>query len=223
MNTNNFYIFLFISAVFFSACNNTAKKPAEEVIEQISKIDTSLLIGSWEDQSESALHFTLRSDGTAQSDNMTTLLYSKWEVKNNLLYLVAESVGNGISYVDTMLYEIQQLDEHQLLLKRDDLISTFKKGPSSSILKGHYIYGHEVRSFSPCGSAKKFWIIDKTEELKNRYERAIEQQGQDTAIFVEIEIIDKGKANDGFARNYESVYEVVKILNITEKGNKDCE
>lgn len=115
MIVNNIFITLCIIIVLTVSCNHT------------SNIDSHLLIGSWEDQSESALHFSLFSDGTAQSDNMKTLLYKKWELKNNLLYLVAESIGNRVSSVDTMVYEIQQLDENRLILKQDDLISTYKK------------------------------------------------------------------------------------------------
>lgn len=127
MNTKNIFIILLLSVISFTSCNTTSKKSTDDVIEKMSNIDTSLLIGSWEDQSESALHFSLFSDGTAQSDNMKTLLYSHWEVKKNQLYLVAESIGNGVSSVDTLVYEIQQLDEDKLVLKQEDLISIYKK------------------------------------------------------------------------------------------------
>ncbi len=192
------------------------------MVEQTSTIDTNLLIGSWEDQSESALNFSLLSDGTAQSDNMETLVYQRWEVKNNQLYLVAESIGNRVSSIDTMVYEIQQLDENQLVLKRDNLVSTYKKASKTTVLKGHYIYGHEVRSFSPCGGDKKIWISGKTEKLKNLHDELTVDQKPYTPIFVEIEIIDKGKSDDGFAADYESVYEVVEILKTAKTTEGDC-
>lgn len=103
------------------------KKSKDNLEEQKSTIDTKLLVGSWEDQSESALNFSLLSDGTAQSDNMETLVYKQWNVKNNQLYLVAESIGNRTSSIDTMVYDIQQLDENQMVLKRDELIFTYKR------------------------------------------------------------------------------------------------
>ena len=86
-----------------------------------------MLIGSWKDQSPSLLHFSLYADGTAQSDNMETLLYQKWEVKNNQLYLTAESIENGNSFIDTVVYDIQKLDENQLILKQDKMIFEYKK------------------------------------------------------------------------------------------------
>lgn len=135
MNIKNIFTIAFLSGMLFASCNSVGEKSEENLVEQTSTIDTNLLIGSWEDQSESALHFTLLSDGTAQSDNMETLVYQQWEMKNNQLYLIAESIGNRVSSIDTMVYEIQQLDENQLVLKRDNLVSTYKKASKTTVLK----------------------------------------------------------------------------------------
>lgn len=127
MNIKNIFTIALISGTLFTSCNNDPKKSKDNLEEQKSTIDTKLLVGSWEDQSESALNFSLLSDGTAQSDNMETLVYKQWNVKNNQLYLVAESIGNRTSSIDTMVYDIQQLDENQMVLKRDALIFTYKR------------------------------------------------------------------------------------------------
>ncbi len=58
---------------------------------------------------------------------METLLYQKWEVKNNQLYLTGESVGNGNSSIDTTVYEIQKLDENEMILKQGEIIFEYKK------------------------------------------------------------------------------------------------
>ncbi|WP_084668426.1 lipocalin family protein [Arenibacter nanhaiticus] len=50
---------------------------------QSSTVDKELLVGSWKDSSEFALHFTLFKDGSASSDNMKTLLHRTWEVQEN--------------------------------------------------------------------------------------------------------------------------------------------
>ena len=127
MNIKNIFTIALISGTLFTSCNNDPKKSKDNLEEQKSTIDIKLLVGSWEDQSESALNFSLLSDGTAQSDNMETLVYKQWNVKNNQLYLVAESIGNRTSSIDTMVYDIQQLDENQMVLKRDELIFTYKR------------------------------------------------------------------------------------------------
>lgn len=227
MNIKTIFSILFASVLLFTSCHNSSKESASDtsdtMVNQMSSIDTGLLIRSWKDQSKSALHFSLFSDGTAQSDNMKTLLYRHWILKNNQLYLIAESIGNGVSFVDTMVYDIEQLDENQLVLKQDDVTSTYKKESKSIVLEGAFIYGHEVRSFTPCGSDKQFWVLDKTEQLKNRYEELTANQDAYTPIFVEIEVVDQGKAEDGFAADYDGVYEVIKVLKIKESENNDCE
>jgi len=74
------------------------------------------------------LHFSINADGTAKSDNMETLLYQKWEVKNNQLYLTAESIGNGSSSTNTAVYEIQKLNKNQMILKQGEMLFEYKKG-----------------------------------------------------------------------------------------------
>lgn len=34
---------------------------------------------------------------------------------------------------------------------------------TSKILRGHLVWGHEVRTFTECGSSETGWIIDKTD------------------------------------------------------------
>src|SRR6187551_2301968 len=132
MNLKNILTLVLVSGLFLISCKSTKKKSDEDFTdqkktEQKSTIDTSYLIGSWEEQSEKALHFTLYADGTAQSDNTATLLYQKWSVKDDQLFLVAKNVGNKQTYIDTIVYSIQALNDSALILKRGDLILTYKK------------------------------------------------------------------------------------------------
>ena len=64
--------------------------------------------------------------------------------------------------------------------------------------------------------------MDKTGKLKNLYSQFTKNKKAYAPIFVEIEIIDKGKAEDGYAAEYESTYEVINILEARELSNKDC-
>lgn len=245
MNFKNILTLVLVSGLFLISCKNTKKNSDEDFTdqkktEQKSINEASHLIGSWEDQSEKALHFTLYADGTAQSDNMATLLYQKWSVKGNQLYLVSKSIGNGNSSIDTTVYEIQKLNKNQMILKREDLILEYKKvnkkngaiqngvdatapEKKSKIVSGKLILGHEVRSFRPCGSDKAFWISDKTGELKELYYGLTAGKEPYTPIFAKIEFIDKGKAKEGFPADYESVYEVVNVLKTRKISDKDCE
>ncbi len=84
--------------------------------------------------------------------------------------------------------------------------------PNFKTLKGKLKWGHEVRSFKPCGSEKEFWVSDKTGKLENSYMELTKGEKSYTPIFAEIQFIDNGTANDGFPADYESVYEVVSII-----------
>lgn len=227
--------------LFVTSCGNLQKNTNinHDKAEQTASIDTSFLIGSWEDQSKNALNFTLYADGTAQSDNMTTLLYQQWYLKDNKLLLVAKSVGNKQSFIDTITYSIQKSNNSELNLKRGDLILNYKKvnkndesiqsednkislGQKSKILKGQLILGHEARTFKPCGSDKTFWVLDKTGKLKELYTELTKHKKPYTPIFAEIEVIEKGRVKEGFPADYESMYEIIKVLKTRNISNEDC-
>ena len=244
MNFRNLLTVLLGSGLLITSCQNTNKDANQDhtdhsKIEKSAVADTNSLIGSWEDQSEKAMHFTLHADGTAQSDNMATLLYQQWSVKNNQLSLVAKSVGNKQTHIDTIVYSIQKLNDSELIMKRGDAILAYKKvskkneadqnegttllDKKSNILDGELTLGHEVRTFKPCGSDKTFWVSDKTGKLKELYAKLTAGKKPYTPIFTEIEVIDKGKAKEGFPAGYESVYEVVNVLKARNISGKDCE
>ncbi len=85
------------------------------------------MIGSWLDSSKAALHFSMFEDGTARSDNMSTLLYEKWRLEGNKLILTAKSIGNKNSSVDDEVYEIKKLTDKKMILKNGDYSLEFIK------------------------------------------------------------------------------------------------
>lgn len=216
------------------SCKNQQK---DININQVSEsketgLSTNYLIGSWVDQSKTALDFSLYEDGTAKSDNMATLLYQQWYEKDNQLLIIAESIGNKQSFIDTIAYSIERINSNELVLKRGDLILNYERVDETNktiqngekqILKGRLVFGHESRVFMPCESDKTFWISDKTGELKDLYTELTKDEKPYTPIFAEIEVVDKGKAKEGFPLDYESVYEITKILNTRNTTDKDCE
>ncbi len=90
-------------------------------------INEELLLGSWLDTSESALHFSMFKDGTACSDNMATLLYEKWKLEGTNLILTVQSIGNGSSSTGEEVYEIQTLTEKKMSLRNRESVFTFVK------------------------------------------------------------------------------------------------
>lgn len=245
MNYRNLFTILWAGVSLLFSCQNTNQN-ANQDIKDHSKNEasvntgTSFIIGSWEDQSAKALNFTLYADGKAQSDNMATLLYQQWYVKGNQLFLVAKSIGNKHTSVDTIAYAIQKLNDSTLTLIRGDLILNYKKvnknnatiqnekkksfsEEKSRTLKGQLTLGHEANVFKPCGSDKTFWVVDKTGKLKEMYTHLTTGKKPYTPIFAAIEVIDNGKAKEGFPADYESTYEVVNVLETRNISGNDCE
>ncbi|GAL64055.1 hypothetical protein [Algibacter lectus] len=126
---------------------------------------------------------------------------------------------------------VENVTNEKILEQNSEINTDFpvysEKGESKSdstqiILRGIITLGHEVSSFSPCGDDKEFWIIAK-EELTELYFKLTKNKAPYSPIFVRIEIIDKGKSEDGFAADYDSTYEVVNILEARNISDIDCE
>ena len=105
-----------------------------------------------------------------------------------------------------------------MILKQGELTFNYKKinknseplpGQKAAVVRGELIIGHEANVFKPCGSDKTFWVTDKTGKLGKLYNELTGGKKPYTPIFPEIEIIDKGKAKEGFPADYDSVYDVV--------------
>lgn len=126
---------LIFSLILLSSCKNVQKDSNDNKTQSEtqttetndSKIDTSLLVGSWIDTSQSALNVTLFADGTARSDNMATMLYKNWQVKGNTITFTIESIGNGNSSTNNDSYEIQKLNEDEMILQSENRAFTYRK------------------------------------------------------------------------------------------------
>lgn len=202
-------------AILFSACRNEAT-----------------LTGQWIEPipgSRDAIQgFELKENGEATSINMSTLQYKQWIREGDRLILSGESIGNHqtISFSDTL--EICQLTSDSLILKKDSYIRNFAR-PQNSIpatliqnadslsftVTGRLIIGHEVRSFIAEGDSTEYWIIDKTDSLKPLYEQTVGENAKPyTAVKASLRVIDTGKSTEGFAAEYDGVYQVEEVIDI---------
>ncbi len=73
------------------------------------------------------------------------------------------------------------------------------------------VSGPEVRSFKAEGDSADYWIVDETGELMQKYDDMTKGVKNGKPVYVELEVIDMGKADDGFAADYEGVYQIMKI------------
>ncbi|NQX42308.1 Lipocalin-like [Pedobacter steynii] len=116
-----------------TSCSQTSQQNAQNEKKSGPETEnsTSLLIGSWVEPNpinkNEVQGITISNDGTAKSINMATLVYKKWWKEDNKLVLVAESIGNGSSSLDTTKYEIIKLNDKELELKDRALTIYYKK------------------------------------------------------------------------------------------------
>jgi hypothetical protein len=125
-----------LTVLVLTSCNDISKqeKPAETTSNvSNSKMENGddVLIGSWVQPNpineKEVQGFELKKDGSAGSINMATLVFMKWWSENGKLTLVAESIGNGSSSIDTTIYEIIKNTDKELELKQGDYIEKYTK------------------------------------------------------------------------------------------------
>jgi hypothetical protein len=124
-----------------TACKKTEDKQIQENSNEPTKMVESShfskeqLVGDWVQpnpiNSKEVQGFSLLENGAAQSINMATLLYEKWWMDNDELFLVAKSIGNRQQSVDTLAYKIIKLDNSSLSIKykngNDQVVEEYSK------------------------------------------------------------------------------------------------
>lgn len=161
----------------------------------------------------------LEKDGKAHSINMATLCYESWKYENGKLILNGTSVGNKVngSFTDTL--DIVKLTADSLQLTRGNYCHNyirskeecgFSANPGETT-QGVITFGHETRTFRPKGSDTVYWLVDKSGYLMQKYKESGLSEWKVTA---ELEVKNIGKRNDGFAKDYSSTYEVLRVIKL---------
>ena len=92
--------------------------------------------------------------------------------------------------------------------------------------QGYYTWGHEVESFTPCGSTESFWVMGDPAMLQQLREKAAthsQAQGQPyQPIYVEASGAVEPKPSDGFAADYDGVYRFTEVHTVSESAPSDC-
>ena len=75
--------------------------------------------------------------------------------------------------------------------------------------------GHEAYSFTPEGDTLSYWVVDRSGELKKRYEAALPAGSQPyTPVSAELKVKMMGPSSEGFAADYDGVVEVLQIIRV---------
>ena len=111
------------------------------------------------------------------------------------------------------------LFDAQSIVLTDDSLPEKTKDSLRSV-QGILRIGHEVRTFTAAGDTTAYWVIDKTGQLMQAYEKATGNGIKNgKPVHAELKIKDIGKSDDGFASAYPSVYHIIEITKIDSINN----
>ena len=132
----NIFVFALSTTLLFISCNGnkqtkTPKNQNTNIQTEEFAVGENLLEGLWVQpnpiNANEVQGFNLFMDSTATSVNMATLVYKKWWEENGQLVLVAESIGNGTSSIDTTKYEIIENTVTDLIIKNNEITEKYKR------------------------------------------------------------------------------------------------
>lgn len=82
---------------------------------------------------------------------------------------------------------------------------------------GRLVMGHEAYSFTPDGDTLSYWVVDRSGELKKRYEEALPADAKPyIPVSAELKVKMMGPSSEGFAAEYDGVVEVQAIIRVGE-------
>lgn len=202
-------IILFTIGLFMVSCKGVKKDSnnVQEGTEQlIDSLDT-LYVEEYIDDNGSVLSLSFNDDASevvCVLDDLKVLLREQAQVSE-------------MRYIN---------DEYELIIWQG--VVKLKKGKDILFIKepkqviGKLTLGHEASSFVPCGEDNVFWVIDNTASLENEYEVLTEGLEPYTPVFVRVSVIDRGQASDGFAKDYDGVYEIVNLIEMKLLDENTC-
>ena len=87
---------------------------------------------------------------------------------------------------------------------------------TEKVVSGTLTMGHEVRAFIEDGQNKEYWVLDKSDELYNQYQKiALKDNEAYIPVKAQLKVIELPKMQEGFGAEYDGTYEVVEIISIT--------
>ena len=89
---------------------------------------------------------------------------------------------------------------------------------------GAFIFGHEVRSFQPCGSTKTYWVRSARPEISASLRKQHEELGAQPygRIYVVLSGMPVDEETTGFAQSYDGYFEVSALLQSDRRFPADC-
>jgi len=86
---------------------------------------------------------------------------------------------------------------------------------NTTVVKGLYSYGPEIRSFTDCGEGREYWVIDSAKTLELAYSKLnFEKPYEPVYIEVECNIVKSDSLT--VAADFDSTMVVTKLIKLTK-------
>ncbi|MCU7845075.1 MAG: hypothetical protein KZQ93_14695 [Candidatus Thiodiazotropha sp. (ex Monitilora ramsayi)] len=103
------------------------------------------------------------------------------------------------------------------------LVSCSSVEEKRTTLAGKYTWGHEVNTIQLCGSDLVFWVQAKNEIywLLREFHQSNTMKPYES-VFIRFIGSENGKAEDGFAADYDGLYKIESVNDMQAEIPKDC-
>ncbi len=103
------------------------------------------------------------------------------------------------------------LDEHELIALADD-----------GIRSGWFTFGHEVRSYLPCGADEELWVLGQSpalSDIRSTYSGMLQNAHNYAPLFMILagQVVDP--PDEGFGASYDSAFFAERLLDVKPTGN----
>lgn len=97
-------------------------------------------------------------------------------------------------------------------------ISTGDPGRELEVVRGHYVFGHEVRTLRPCDTDQVLWVVDQTQLLQKLHTELTSGNRPYQEVFV----VASGRVGpplaEGFATDYSGIFTVEEVFYVAAEG-----
>jgi uncharacterized membrane protein len=93
-----------------------------------------------------------------------------------------------------------------------------KRATDLEVVRGHYVFGHEVRSLRPCGEDDAVWVVDRTSLLNDLHDELTSGH----TPYAEIFVVAAGRIGppleEGFGADYPGTLTVEDVIYVATEG-----
>ena len=86
------------------------------------------------------------------------------------------------------------------------------------IVRGHYVFGHEVRSLRPCGENEALWVVDRTNLIKDLHGELAPGTVPYSEVFVAVAGRIGPPPDEGFGAEYPGALTVEEVIYVAFEG-----